>query len=59
MKNEPNKTLERTRLLVTDHAFACSEPSYRVAQLRRYSALYLELYGIFNSDFIDLSLRDI
>ena len=34
----------------------------RLAERRlvlRYSALYLELYGIFNSDFIDLSLRDI
>ncbi len=31
MKNEPNKAVERSRLLVTDHAFACSAPSNRLA----------------------------
>lgn len=42
----PNKALQRI-------------PLCGAAGLERYSALYLELYGIFNSDFIALSLRDI
>jgi hypothetical protein len=33
---EPNKAVERSRLLVTDHAFACSAPSNRLAHLERY-----------------------
>jgi hypothetical protein len=31
----PNKAMERSRLLVTDHAIACSAPSSRLAHLRR------------------------
>jgi hypothetical protein len=33
MKTEPNKTMERTRLAVTDRAYARSAPASRVAHL--------------------------
>jgi signal peptidase I len=37
MKNEPNQTLERSRLLVTPTAFAAGAPSNRLAQLARWA----------------------
>jgi hypothetical protein len=38
MKKEPNEAVERSRLLVADHAFACSAPSNRLAHLERSSS---------------------
>ena len=35
MKNKPNNAMERSRLLVTDHASACSAQSNRLAHLER------------------------
>jgi hypothetical protein len=35
MKIEPNKAMERSRILVTDRAFARSAPSIRLAHLGR------------------------
>jgi hypothetical protein len=33
MKNEPNKAMEPSRAVVTDHAYACSAPTTRLAHL--------------------------
>lgn len=43
MKTEPNKAMERSRILVTDRAGARSAPSIRLAHLGRYTKLELVL----------------